>query len=147
MMKNPLIQEKSILICQSEHGAVYVSHGAAQTVIKQVVLETPGVAEKTLILLHNSWAEKQVHPLFMVTMMTGWKWMFLSRCITASTSPLSVKKFKLIAFNLSKLLGLKRHHQYQVDELVIGEDVKIPNQNKKERVLYKPYTFFMMCIA
>lgn len=128
MMKNPLIQEKSILICQSEHGAVYVSYGAIQTVIKQVVLETPGVAEKDFNFVTQFLGKKTGSSVIYGDNDDRLEVDVSIKAYYGINIPAVCKEVqKLIAFNLSKLLGLENVIiNVKVDELVIGEDVKTP---------------------
>ena len=128
-MKTNFAQDKSILISETEHGAIQVSYSVIQTIIKQVTLDTPGVAEREFNLVTRLLSKKTGTSVIQDYINDVLEVEVSIKVYYGTNIPAICKEVqKLIAFQLSQLLDLEKVVvNIRVDGLIIDNNMLKPS--------------------
>lgn len=128
-MKTNFAQDKSILISETEHGAIQVSYSVIQTIIKQVALDTPGVAEKEFNFVTRLLSKKTGTSVIQDYINDVLEVEVSIKVHYGTNIPAVCKEVqKLIAFQLSQLLDLEKVVvNIRVDGLIIDNNMLKPS--------------------
>lgn len=128
-MKTNFAQDKSILISETEHGAIQVSYSVIQTIIKQVTLDTPGVAEREFNFVTRLLSKKTGTSVIQDYINDVLEVEVSIKVYYGTNIPAVCKEVQeLIAFQLSQLLDLEKVVvNIRVDGLIIDNNMLKPS--------------------
>ncbi len=128
-MKTNFAQDKSILISEMEHGAIQVSYSVIQTIIKQVTLDTPGVAEREFNFVTRLLSKKTGTSVIQDYINDVLEVEVSIKVYYGTNIPAVCKEVQeLIAFQLSQLLDLEKVVvNIRVDGLIIDNNMLKPS--------------------
>lgn len=128
-MKTNFAQDKSILISETEHGTIQVSYSVIQTIIKQVTLDTPGVAEREFNFVTRLLSKKTGTSVIQDYINDVLEVEVSIKVYYGTNIPAICKEVqKLIAFQLSQLLDLEKVVvNIRVDGLIIDNNMLKPS--------------------
>lgn len=128
-MKTNFAQDKSILISETDHGAIQVSYSVIQTIIKQVTLDTPGVAEREFNFVTRLLSKKTGTSVIQDYINDVLEVEVSIKVHYGTNIPAVCKEVqKLIAFQLSQLLDLEKVVvNIRVDGLIIDNNMLKPS--------------------